>query len=133
MHGTYPQNTTVVTEKGKTMSDYIKREDAKDAVINVVGWESIANYVDEMSKHFCTKDNEYYDALMDAEDAIDDLPPADVAPVRHGRWEKNDYLFLDTLYRCSVCGEEFYLENGTPQENQYYYCPNCGARMDVKE
>lgn len=57
----------------------------------------------------------------------------DVAPVRHGRWEKNDYLFIDTLYRCSVCGEEFYIENGTPQENQYYYCPNCGAKMDEEE
>lgn len=57
----------------------------------------------------------------------------DVAPVRHGRWRKIDDLFLDTLYRCSVCGEEFYIENGTPQENQYCYCPNCGARLDGEE
>ena len=99
------------------MTDYIKREDAKDAVINVVGRESIANYVDEMSKHFCTKDNEYYDALMDAEDAIDDLPPADVAPVRHGRWKK-EYGH----YKCLLCnGLDDFADN---------YCPNCGARMD---
>lgn len=63
------------------MSDYIKREDAKDAVINIVGWEKIAKYVDEMSKHLSTKDIDYYDALMDAEDAIDDLPSADVVEV----------------------------------------------------
>ena len=63
-------------------------------------------------------------------EVIKSIPSADVAPVRHGRWEKNDYLFIDTLYRCSVCGEEFYLENGTPQENQYYHCPCCGSKMD---
>lgn len=59
-----------------------------------------------------------------------EAPTIDAVPVRHGGWEKNNNLFIDTLYRCSVCGEEFYLENGTPQENQYYYCPNCGAKMD---
>lgn len=99
------------------MTDYIKREDAKDAVINIVGWESIARYVDEMSKHFCTKDNEYYDALMDAEDAIDDLPPADVAPVRHGRWEE-----CGKTWWCSECGFETGL--------RWDYCPDCGAKMD---
>lgn len=114
------------------MSDYIKREDAKDAVINVVGWESIARYVDEMSKHFCTKDNDYYDALMDAEDAIDDLPSADVAPVRHGRWSL-DTAHTEEIYahpvKCSVCGRTEVLgyETLTP------YCPNCGAKMDEEE
>ena len=103
------------------MGDYIKREDAKDAVINVVGWEKIAKYVDEMSKHPSTKDNEYYDALMDAEDAIDDLPSADVAPVRHGRWVVID-AEEPRRYGCSECKRlSWNLEN---------YCANCGARMD---
>lgn len=52
--------------------------------------------------------------------------PADVAPVRHGRWECGE----ENSWWCSVCDEEFYLEDGTPQENEYRYCPNCGARMD---
>jgi DNA-directed RNA polymerase subunit RPC12/RpoP len=54
----------------------------------------------------------------------------DVAPINHGRWEEIDDLDFDTLYRCSVCGEEFYLIDGTPRENQYYYCPCCGSKMD---
>lgn len=95
------------------MTDYIKRENAKRAV-----WG-------------CARDTGIDEAPFEyAEGLLEDVPYEDVAPVRHGRWVENDYLFLDTLYRCSVCGEEFYLENGTPQENQYYYCPNCGAKMD---
>lgn len=91
------------------MSDYIKREDA----LEQFDYYDLGEYLTTQIRGM----------LMD-------VPSADVAPVRHGGWEKNDNLFIDTLYRCSVCGEEFYLENGTPQENQYYYCPNCGARMD---
>ena len=106
----------------RVMSDYIKREDAKDAVINVVGRESIARYLDEMSKHFSTKDNDYYDALMDAEDAIDDLPSADVAPVRHGHWVTT-YRYGFPLWECSECGTQ----TGTAN---FPYCYDCGAKMD---
>lgn len=54
----------------------------------------------------------------------------DVAPVRHGQWESFEDVFLDTCYECSECGLAFYLaDGGTPQENQYNYCPNCGAKM----
>ena len=105
------------------MTDYIKREDAKDAVINVVGRESIARYLDEMSKHFSTKDNDYYDALMDAEDAIDDLPSADVAPVRHGHWIK---ISPAGIYECSECGKNVM----TSDIEVYERCHGCGAIMD---
>ena len=88
------------------MSDeYIKKEDALKAVDDIV----------------CDAD--------DAErtcDRIIDLPSADVAPVRRGRWECGE----ENSWWCSVCDEEFYLEDGTPQENGYRFCPNCGARMD---
>ena len=55
------------------------------------------------------------------------IPAADVAPVRHGRWEKQS-----GLYSCSEC------EMTCPYEVQadvieYWasnYCPNCGAKMD---
>ena len=118
-------------------NDYIKREDAKDAVINVVGRESIARYLDEMSKHFSTKDNDYYDALMDAEDAIDDLPSADVAPVRHGMWVDVDRMQMHDLhgvltwgnsFMCTECSFKTFAVEG--HMAQYRYCPNCGARMD---
>ena len=49
------------------------------------------------------------------------IPAADVAPVRHGRWiDAREYC---GDYMCSNC-EALY---GT---NKFNYCPNCGAKMD---
>ncbi|MBR0133415.1 MAG: hypothetical protein IJM14_10100 [Lachnospiraceae bacterium] len=51
-------------------------------------------------------------------------------PVKHGKWiEEVDYDY-DNFYRCSACGEPYVLIEGTPKENLYNYCPNCGAKMD---
>lgn len=50
-----------------------------------------------------------------------DLPAADVAPVRHGRWKNGRNGLYDT---CSACEKEIYL--AIPMN----YCPECGARMD---
>ena len=60
-----------------------------------------------------------------------ELNPADVAPVRHGRW-----IGCDTQcgIACSVCGtpvDDFchsidYIDLAYKPK----YCPNCGARMD---
>ena len=66
----------------------------------------------------------------DTLDYIDSEPPADVAPVRHGRWEEWDDGFGGTYYHCSVCGEDWCTIDGTPAENGMRYCPQCGARMD---
>lgn len=54
------------------------------------------------------------------------LPAANVEPVRHGRWE---WDLLD-IYRCSVCGEKSKVKE-VMNEPVWYYCPNCGAKMDV--
>ena len=57
--------------------------------------------------------------------SISDMPAADVAPVRHGRWvEKEKYTF-GIMYYCSLC-ENRILDTGNP----WHYCPNCGAKMD---
>ena len=78
------------------------------------------------------------DALYDA-DAItmsgvkilNQFPAADVAPVRHGRWEDSiDEWFGTDVYTCSKCRESYVLVEGTPKENLWHYCPNCGAKMD---
>ena len=60
---------------------------------------------------------------------VDKIPSADVATVRHGRWEARaiprsdpdgDWIALE--YHCSLCNRlEYRKEN---------YCPNCGCRMD---
>ena len=52
---------------------------------------------------------------------IDEIPTADVAPVRHGRWIMHDDEFGLTC-ECSVCHIET-MGDGN-------YCPNCGCRMD---
>ena len=59
------------------------------------------------------------------------LPTADVAPVVHGRWEDSiDEWFGTDVYTCSKCRESYVLVEGTPKENLWHFCPNCGARMD---
>ena len=74
---------------------------------------------------------------------IDKEPAADVAEVRHGRWEfgkdlpdsfgsinKNKYH----LY-CSECRNQAFnktVDNDPDFDMDTPYCPNCGAQMDEK-
>ena len=85
-------------------------------------------YYADKSKHYHDKAIGYNTAADEAHD----FPTADVQPVKHGYWEElTDYGgWGDTHYRCSVCGEEWYLEDGTPQQNNMNFCPRCGSRMD---
>ena len=46
-----------------------------------------------------------------------------------GKWETVEGWDGDVLYRCSECGTEFVLIDGTPKENDYRFCPHCGADM----
>ena len=75
--------------------------------------------------------------------AIKSLPIADVAPVRHGRWERsenesNDEAFSFTdeeawyYWKCSVCHEDICYHDA-PMGRSFLpkYCPNCGARCDL--
>ena len=65
---------------------------------------------------------------------LEELPPADVAPVRHGRWEKATGMMPPEycgLHICSECGH--YAGRKPPyggKEMLSDYCPNCGALMD---
>ena len=64
----------------------------------------------------------------DAADCIRYMPAADVAPVRHGRWEEasdGDGIV------CPFCRTDFCT---IIYDTEYFnYCPNCGAKMDEKE
>lgn len=68
-----------------------------------------------------------------AEQLLDEIPAADVAPVVRGRWEKEPSSYwrwtssgavavTRTTYRCGLCGR------GTAVKSNY--CPHCGAKMD---
>lgn len=50
-----------------------------------------------------------------------------------GRWIEQEGYDGDTYYDCSECGESFCLIDGTPTDNLYNYCPNCGAKMAESE
>lgn len=64
-------------------------------------------------------------------EAVNAIPAADVAPVVHGRFEdSSDEWFGTDVYTCSKCRESYVLVEGTPKENLWNYCPNCGAKMD---
>lgn len=43
-------------------------------------------------------------------------------------WKKLSDEHGDT-YECSECGLLWMLDEGTPKENEMYYCPKCGSKM----
>ena len=64
-------------------------------------------------------------------DALLAIKAIDVQPVVHGKWiEMRDPWGDDPYYNCSCCNDAFVLMEGTPKDNNYNFCPNCGARMD---
>ena len=68
-------------------------------------------------------DNDAADCFRGCIDLLDSIPAADVALVRHERWEKHG-----SKWQCTGCKVLMSID-GTPQENLLYYCPNCGAYM----
>ena len=59
---------------------------------------------------------------------LNDVPAADVAPVRHGRWA--DRREQDGAWSCTACGEEVTICSGGKDKTwEFSYCPNCGAAM----
>ena len=61
--------------------------------------------------------------------AILDIPAADVAPVKHGRWiEEYDWGYITP--HCSECGETALTKEETSYDYVYSsYCPHCGAKL----
>ena len=61
---------------------------------------------------------------------IMDIPAADVAPVRHGRWVEPACLYYGAKqYECSLCHSDTFWRKHSITE-KYPCCPNCGCRMD---
>lgn len=93
------------------MSEYINREDAISAV-----------------KHAWAKG-------LEPSQYIEIIPAADVAEVKHGKWEgKQLDNFKKYQVACSNCGWigiENYDSYNDPSD--FNYCPNCGAKMDGGE
>lgn len=72
------------------------------------------------------QERSWSEALEQIECDVEDILPADVAHVAHGKWLKPEHEYHVGI--CSLCGcaplkPAF---RATP----YNYCPNCGAKMD---
>jgi len=96
------------------MSDYIKREDAIKIINSGISVDTDA-------------DKRYVNGLFRA------IRPADVAPVRHGRWI---YDCCDIV--CSECGTAYsdevcYMMRDDVSYHEPRYCLWCGARMDGED
>lgn len=109
-------------KKVLTMDEYIRREDAIKCI------------EDQCTDGKMWGNDEGEGTLIDAYYAIDDLmeiPPADVAPVRHGRWICIRKGYEE--YECSVCHgmdsncSDYYADHVVTEQE---YCPFCGAKMD---
>ena len=67
---------------------------------------------------------------------IQNIPAADVAPVRHGHWIRPDVPNTRSYkWQCSECGQTAYWLHYGNRGNKniickYSYCPHCGAKMD---
>lgn len=118
------------------MSDYISRE----AAVTIAEYTADEHPYDKNPKQLETY-SEYTQGWNDACDYIrgklEEEKPADVEPVRHGRWQvvypdgaSCEGAALRTMYAllvCSECGKTFELMRmGKPR-----YC-TCGAKMDLE-
>ena len=59
-----------------------------------------------------------------AEQLLNEIPAADVAPVVHGRWERT----TDGAALCTACKRKM-----NPSQYGYAFCSLCGAKMDGGE
>lgn len=82
------------------MAEYIKREDALNLII---------------------EDNIHPLPFIDLIEEIKNLPAADVAEVRHGRWIDVSEESSNLNWKCSLCTKRVLQKSP--------YCPNCGALM----
>lgn len=112
-------------EKGKTMSDYIKREDAIKAFDPSQRRDWYTPWIVEILEDLPSADVVPMERYKSMENTCVKLQKslADVAPVRHGHWIK---ITPSGIYECSKCGK--YVMSCDIEE--YKYCQGCGARMD---
>lgn len=72
-------------------------------------------------------------SVSDAKNILEGMKAVEAAPVKHGKWEYSENIYDDSTWVCSICEEPWTMIDGTPQENNMKYCPNCGAKMDLEE
>ena len=108
------------------MAEYIERTEELMLAVNA-GARVIENTKRYHGASYCigvfSADHKEIPYLKAAEvlRGFDGIPAADVAPVRHGRWERT----ADGAARCTACKREM-----NPSQYGYAFFGLCGCRMD---
>ena len=65
--------------------------------------------------------------------SVQEAPTIDAVPVVHAKWEDAPYVYFGAKrYVCSnCCSDDFWNMRFVITKDNY--CPNCGAKMDLKE
>ena len=95
---------------------------SRQAVIN-----AFCNECDISSCPYRDKGKKY--ASCGYVDTLKHIPS--VSQPKTGQWIEHDGWDGDVYYECSECKEPFVLIDGTPTDNLYNYCPNCGAYLST--
>ena len=74
---------------------------------------------------------------VEIESMLSDLPTVDANPVVYGRWETNADTEEEIKdFTCSACKYQLCdIDTSVimPGENDFYFCPNCGATMNQED
>ena len=106
-----------VTPKAEPCEDAISRQAVHDAIRKIGLCKCSTNEIEAVDE--CLR-------------VVKALPSV-TSKQRTGHWIEQEDYNLDTFYDCSECGESFSLIDGTPTDNLYNYCPNCGCAMSGKD
>lgn len=68
--------------------------------------------------------------MIEAQNAIDEMPTIDAQPVKRGKWELCIERFMMNSYACTNCAAKVGIPRAVIPESFYRFCPNCGAKMD---
>lgn len=99
------------------MAEYIKRID-------------VMKICESYSEHcFNSSDAKGQDIADRILDDVVEIPTANFEEVKHGEWSVKEFSYSKFI-TCSVCNSVIDSSYTNIDENEFDYCPYCGAKMD---
>ena len=72
------------------------------------------------------------DCINGVEEVLRSLPSVQPEP-KEGHWIRHRDPFGGEQYECSECGVLWEFNDGTPADNEAYFCPKCGTKMTISK